>query len=82
MSHRDDNYLLVGRFVKNQIWVGRCYNSAHGRKAGEPTATRILRYEIDNRLNAALNAVGALRGLQRDIGEHLFKLGKGGTSVT
>jgi hypothetical protein len=55
MANRVDNYLGVGRFVKNDVWVRRRVQAANNRIGCADPDVRMGREKIDYRLDACMN---------------------------
>ena len=75
MAHAMNHNLVLGRLVKNQVWIGRRDYAPQAAFARKLTGLGMLQYEIDNDLNACLHTPSPLRRLRLDIGQHLIEFG-------
>ena len=67
MAHCVNNDLGLGNLIENQKGIWRCRQTAHGRIVHAGADKRIKREKIDDRLNAGLNALRALRGMSGNV---------------
>jgi hypothetical protein len=61
VTDRVNDDLSLGRFVKNEVWVRRGVQAANNWIGCADPDMRMDREKVDDRLDARLNAFGALR---------------------
>jgi hypothetical protein len=53
-----NNDLVVGRFVKDEIWIRRCRHTPDGGVVGRHASQRILQEQIGDGANSGMDAFG------------------------
>jgi hypothetical protein len=76
-----DDKLLLRRLVENQIRIRHRRHAANGGIIGAGPDVRVLMQQIDEDLDAGLNAAGSLRRLGGYVVEGGSQVGKGRKSV-
>jgi hypothetical protein len=76
MAHTVNHNLVLGCPVENQVWIGRSDHSPHTPAARHLTDLRMVQKQVDDCLNAFMNAARALRGMLGDMIEYAFEVGE------
>jgi len=76
MAHTDDDDLIVGRFIENQIGIGRGDDAPKTRSAGALTAEWMLQQEHSDLLNAQMHTPCTLRRPLGNVSQNLVQFGE------